>query len=32
VCLNKDSLTPQACGGRMRSTCRMGTLKIPASR
>ena len=32
VCLNKDSLTPQACGGRVRNTCRMGTLKIPASR
>jgi len=32
VCLNKDSLAPQACGGRTRSTCRMGTLKIPASR
>ena len=32
VCLDKDSLTPQACGGRVRNTCRMGTLKIPASR
>ena len=32
VCLDKDSLAPQACGGRMRNTCRMGTLKIPASR
>jgi len=32
VCLNKDSLTPQACGGRVRNTCRVGTLKIPASR
>jgi len=32
VCLNKDSLTPQACGGRVRNTCRTGTLKIPASR
>jgi len=32
VCLNKDSLAPQACGGRLRNTCRVGTLKIPASR
>jgi ribonuclease T2 len=32
VCLNKDSLAPQACGGRVRNSCRMGTLKIPASR
>jgi ribonuclease T2 len=32
VCLNKDSLAPQACGGRVRNSCRMGVLKIPASR
>jgi len=32
VCLNKDTLTPQACGGRQRNTCRSGTLKIPAVR
>lgn len=32
VCLNKDTLAPQVCGGRMRNTCRMGALKIPASR
>jgi ribonuclease T2 len=32
VCLNKDSLTPQPCGGRVRNSCRMGMLKIPASR
>jgi ribonuclease T2 len=32
VCLNKEALTPQACGGRVRNTCRSGTLKIPASR
>ena len=32
VCLNKDLLAPQACGGRVRNSCRMGTLKIPASR
>jgi len=32
VCLDKDSLAPQACGGRVRNSCRAGTLKIPASR
>ena len=32
VCLNKDSLTPQACGGRVRNSCRYGVLKIPAVR
>jgi ribonuclease T2 len=32
VCLGKDSLKPQACGGRMRNTCRIGALKIPAAR
>jgi ribonuclease T2 len=32
VCLGKDSLTPQACGGRVRSSCRYGKLKIPAIR
>jgi ribonuclease I len=32
VCLNKDTLTPQACGGRVRNTCRYGKLKIAASR
>ena len=32
VCLDKDSLAPQACSGRVRNSCRMGTLKIPASR
>jgi ribonuclease T2 len=32
VCLDKDSLAPQACGGRMRNSCRTGVLKIPASR
>jgi ribonuclease T2 len=32
VCLNKDSLTPQACGGRVRNTCRYGKLRIAASR
>jgi ribonuclease T2 len=32
VCLNKDTLSPQACGGRVRNSCRYGTLKIPAVR
>ena len=32
ICLNKDTLTPQACGGRVRNSCRYGTLKIPAVR
>jgi ribonuclease T2 len=32
VCLGKDSLAPQACGGRVRNSCRYGKLKIPAVR
>lgn len=32
VCLNRESLTPQACGGRVRNACRYGTLKITAAR
>lgn len=32
VCLNRGELTPRACGGRMRNTCRYGTLKIAAVR
>jgi ribonuclease T2 len=32
VCLNKDNLSPQACGGRVRSSCRYGKLRIPAVR
>jgi ribonuclease T2 len=32
VCLNRDDLSPQACGGRVRNSCRYGKLKIPASR
>lgn len=32
VCLNKESLTPQACGGRVRNSCRYGKLRIPALR
>ena len=32
LCLNKDSLAPQACGAGVRSGCRHGTLTIPAVR
>jgi ribonuclease T2 len=32
VCLNRDDLSPQACGGRVRNSCRYGALKIPAMR
>ncbi|HSE13066.1 MAG TPA: ribonuclease T2 [Rudaea sp.] len=32
VCLDKDTLAPQACSGRVRNTCRSGGLKIPAAR
>lgn len=32
VCLGKDSLAPQACGGRVRNLCRYGKLRIPAVR
>ena len=32
ICLNKDSLAPQVCGGGMRNSCRHGTLTIPAVR
>ncbi|MDR3388691.1 MAG: ribonuclease T2 [Rudaea sp.] len=32
VCLNKDDLSPQACGGRVRNSCRYGALRIPAMR
>jgi ribonuclease I len=32
VCLNKENLTPQACGGRVRNSCRYGKLRIPAVR
>ena len=32
VCLDKDTLAPQACSGRVRNTCRSGALKIPAAR
>jgi ribonuclease T2 len=32
VCLNKTDLSPQSCGGRVRNTCRSGSLRIPAVR
>jgi len=32
VCLSKDELAPQSCGGRVRNTCRVGNLTIPAAR
>ncbi len=32
ICLDKRSLEPQACGGRVRNTCRYGMLRIPAAR
>jgi len=32
VCLNRDTLAPQACGGRVRNTCRVGALRIEAAR
>lgn len=30
VCLDKNTLAPQACGGRVRNSCRYGKLRIPA--
>jgi len=32
VCLDKDSLMPRPCGGRVRNACRKGELRIPAVR
>jgi ribonuclease T2 len=32
VCLDRQTLQPRACGGRLRSSCRYGTLSIPAVR
>jgi ribonuclease T2 len=32
VCLDRDTLAPQACAGRSRNSCRSGALKIPAIR
>ncbi|MGA9333944.1 MAG: ribonuclease T2 [Rudaea sp.] len=31
VCLDKDTLAPQACSGRVRNSCRYGNLRIPAT-
>ena len=28
ICLDKDTLAPQACSGRVRNSCRSGELKI----
>jgi ribonuclease T2 len=32
ICLDKDNLSVRSCGGRVRSSCRAGKLKIPAVR
>lgn len=32
ICLDRDSLTPRPCGGRVHNACRKGELRIPASR
>ena len=32
ICVNRETLAPQRCGGRVRNSCRYGTLKIPAVR
>jgi ribonuclease T2 len=32
ICLDKETLAPQACSGRVRYSCRSGALKIPAAR
>ena len=32
VCLDRDTLAPRACAGRVRNTCRVGNLTIPAAR
>jgi ribonuclease T2 len=32
ICLDRDSLAPRACGGRVRNACRKGELRIPAVR
>ncbi len=32
ICVDKDNLSVKACGGRVRSSCRYGKLKIPATR
>ncbi|MEP6484372.1 MAG: ribonuclease T2 [Rudaea sp.] len=32
ICLDRETLAPQACGGRVRNSCRSGALRIPALR
>jgi ribonuclease T2 len=32
ICLDRDSLTPRACGGRIHNACRIGPLRIPTVR
>jgi ribonuclease I len=32
ICVDKDNLSVKACGGRVRSSCRYGKLKIPVTR
>jgi ribonuclease T2 len=32
ICLDKETLVPQPCGGRVRNSCRAGALRIPALR
>ncbi|MEP6939035.1 MAG: ribonuclease T2 [Rudaea sp.] len=32
ICVDKDNLSVKACGGRVRNTCRLGKLRIPAIR
>jgi ribonuclease T2 len=32
ICLDRDSLAPRACGGRVHNACRKGALRIPTSR
>ena len=32
ICLDRDSLAPHACGGRVHNACRKGELRIPTVR
>ena len=32
ICTDKDNLSVKSCGGRVRNSCRLGKLKIPAAR
>ena len=31
ICVDKDNLSVKACGGRVRNSCKLGKLKIPAT-